>query len=157
MKILPLIALSWLLAGAGCAPRAAFSPAPVPANATTRAEIVSVLESSAGAWNRGDLDGFLEPYLDSERITFAGGEELLRGKREVRERYRSSYFGAGAPESTLRFEEVEVTRLGPDHALAVGRWLLADRESGEESARGWFSLLLVRSAAGWKIIHDHSS
>lgn len=119
-------------------------------------EIVAMLVESTRAWDAGDLDGFLVPYLDSPDITFVGSSGLVRGKAGTRARYASSYFAAGAPKGRLSFRDIEVRPLGDDHALAVGRYVLTDRETGAEST-GMFSLTLRRTSEGWRIIHDHSS
>ena len=120
-------------------------------------EIVAALEASTAAWNQGDLAGFLEPYLDSPETTFVGSGGLLRGKDEIQARYQSSYWENGAPDDVLRFENIEVRPLGNEHALAVGRYVLTERNVGRETATGIFSLVFARTSEGWKIIHDHSS
>ncbi|MDQ3605151.1 MAG: nuclear transport factor 2 family protein [Gemmatimonadota bacterium] len=142
------------LALMACAPAAPVRSAPA-TDPTT--EIVAALEASTEAWNAGELEGFLDPYLDSPGTTFVGGSGLLRGKGAIRESYRRSYWRAGTPEDRLSFEEIEVRPLGPEHALAVGRYLVSSRTTGEQTATGLFSLVLVRTPGGWKILHDHSS
>ena len=54
----------------------------------------------------------------------------------------------------LAFSELSVELLGPDHALVRGRYRLQFRN---ESPTGIFTLIMKRTAAGWKIIHDHTS
>ena len=139
------------LAAACAAPGAGPAPAAAPT-----AEVTALLQRSADEWNRGSLEGFLLPYLDSPDITFVGARGLLRGKDALREMYRSRYFATGAPAGTLTFRDIEVRALGPDHALAVGRWSVTDRAAGSEAA-GLFSLTLVLTPDGWRIVHDHSS
>jgi uncharacterized protein (TIGR02246 family) len=119
--------------------------------------IIATLQASTDAWNRGDLEGFLEPYLDSPQTTFAGSSGVTRGKDAIRSTYQSSYWKSGTPAEALRFDEIEVRPLGADHALAVGRYVVSDRVSGAQTATGLFSLVLVRTPQGWKILHDHSS
>ncbi len=140
--------------GPGASPAAASPAAASPAAAS--AEIVRELELSAERWNRGDLEGFLLPYLDAPTTTFVGSAGLLRGKREIEAQYRRSYFDAGAPRQTLRFAELEVRVLGNEHALALGRYRLFDA-AGAQVAEGPFSLVFARTSDGWRIIHDHSS
>lgn len=116
-----------------------------------------MLDASADAWNRGDLDGFLDDYEDARTTTFVGGDDVLRGVDGLRERYREAYFSDGAPRQMLRFEELEVRPLGRDFALALGRYLLSDPAADTLVGTGRFSIVLRRTGAGWKIIHDHSS
>lgn len=121
------------------------------------AEINALMQASVDAWNQGDLDGFLLPYLDSPQTTYVGSGGLVRGKAAIRERYQSSYWRDGTPGETLRFEGIEARPLGLDDALATGRWMVADRTTAQTTGSGTFSLVLRRTAAGWRIIHDHSS
>jgi ketosteroid isomerase-like protein len=57
----------------------------------------------------------------------------------------------------LTFSEIEVRPLGADYALALGRFALKRTAEGGGDANGRFTLVLHRTKAGWKIIHDHSS
>ncbi len=114
-----------------------------------------MLHASSEAWNRGDLNGFLDDYLDSPETTFIGADVSF-GVDEIRARYLRSYWSTGRPEGLLRFEDLHVRPLGTSHALARGTYVLTDR-NGTESGRGFFSLVLVRTDAGWRIIHYHSS
>ena len=153
MKIVASLAA---LALAACAP--ALPPAAAPAPDDGRGtQIVRLLEESADAWNEGDLDGFLLPYAEGAETAFVGSSGIRRGKDAIRATYQRSYFGAGVPESRLSFEDIEVRPLDANHALAVGRYRLVRRDTGAQSATGWFSLVLQRQPAGWRIIHDHSS
>ena len=55
----------------------------------------------------------------------------------------------------MRFDQLDVRALGDDHALMTGRFTLAGGGKPEQTGR--FSLVWLRSAQGWKILHDHSS
>jgi len=117
-----------------------------------------MLQASAEDWNRGDLDAFLSTYLDSPETTFMTGPGVIHGLQTIRERYRANYFKAGGlPPQLLRFDQLVVRPLGPDYALATGRFILTERATGAAAGSGNFSLVLRRTAAGWRIIHDHSS
>lgn len=137
----------------GCAVHAQRSPRPESA----AADVTAMLQSSAESWNRGDLDGFLDDYLDSPETTFVTGPGLIHGIAPIRERYLRSYWKGGRPAQLLRFEQLVVRPLGADYALATGRYVLSDRETGAAGPSGNFSLVLRRTPAGWKIVHDHSS
>jgi len=120
-------------------------------------EMRATLVESADAWNRRDLDGFMEPYLRSPDLTFSGSGGVRRGFDSVVERYRASYFQAEAPLPSLRFEDLETRDLGRDHALMLGRYILLDPTTGEQMDTGFFTLVWVRTRAGWRILHDHTS
>ena len=148
-----------LLLASACHAGAA-GPAPagtaVPqSQAEAAAEIATGLHDSTEAWNRGDLDGFLAPYADD--AAFVGGTGIVRGRDEIRQRYIRGYWGSGTPENALRFEIIDTRLTGPASAWTVGRYILYDRDTGETTSTGYFSLGLQRMAGGWKIVHDHSS
>lgn len=118
-----------------------------------KAAVVAVLSTQQEAWNKGDVDAFLEGYWHSEELTFSGSSGTFRGYNAVRERYKKGYPDRQAM-GKLDFSELEVRKLGPDSALILGHWHLM-REKGDIG--GVFSLVLIRFADGWKIIHDHTS
>ncbi|MGW8265672.1 MAG: YybH family protein [Longimicrobiales bacterium] len=122
------------------------------------AQVIEMLHASAASWNAGDLDGFLDDYWRSEDLTFSGGTGVTRGWDEVRQRYLRSYWGPDVSRDSLRFEELEVTALGENHALALGRYVLfRPEEGGAVTGTGHFSLVLTRLEGSWRIIHDHTS
>jgi uncharacterized protein (TIGR02246 family) len=122
----------------------------------TASSIRAVLTAQQECWNRGDLDGFMRTYLDTPELTFSGRKGLTRGYQAVAERYRLGY-PTRATMGQLSFSQIEVQMLGPDHALVLGRFeLVRAAEAGGPSA-GFFSLVLRRTAQGWKILHDHTS
>lgn len=119
-----------------------------------RARIVEVLRDQERAWNEGDLDRFMQGYLDSPEITFFSGSSVLRGHAALRERYRGRYASEGKEMGRLAFRDLRVDVLGPALAAATGRWRL-ETQAAENA--GLFTLLLRKTGAGWRIIHDHTS
>ena len=129
-----------------------------PSGVDSLAVIEDMLHASADSWNSGDLDGFMDDYWRSERLSFSGGTGVTRGWGEVRRRYLESYWAPGAVRDSLRFEDLEVSPLGAAHALAMGRYVLYRPEDDEEVASsGFFTLILAKMDGEWKIIHDHTS
>jgi uncharacterized protein (TIGR02246 family) len=121
-------------------------------------EVEDMLHASAGSWNAGDLEGFLDDYWRSEELTFSGSRGVTRGWESVRQGYLDSYWAPGAARDSLRFEEMEVTPLGGGYALALGRYVLfRPEDDGAESSSGHFSLVLRSMDGEWRIIHDHTS
>ena len=114
-----------------------------------------MLEASAEAWTRGDLDGYISDY--AEDATYVGSGGLVRGASEIRRLYAEGYWSGGTPPDALRFEMLDVRITGPGTATAVGRYILYDRGSGESTGTGIFTLSLGRVGGAWKILHDHSS
>jgi ketosteroid isomerase-like protein len=118
-----------------------------------RAAIIRVLDAQQTAWNRGDVDAFLEGYWRSPELTFSGTSGIVRGWDGVLERYRKAYPNRDAM-GRLGFSDLEFRFLGSDAALVLGHWHLA-RAKGDVG--GVFSLVWQRFPEGWRVIHDHTS
>ena len=126
---------------------------PRPAPLHDRDEVAAVLEQQVREWNTGNLAGFMETYAKSDRIRFATGGDLSLGWQTVFDRYRKRY-GDRAAMGTLTFTELDITSLGPDAALAFGRWRL---ELEKDEPSGLFTLVFRKTPVGWRIVHDHTS
>ncbi|OLE53449.1 MAG: hypothetical protein AUG51_13350 [Acidobacteria bacterium 13_1_20CM_3_53_8] len=125
-----------------------------PGDARIMLEIRSVLDAQQAAWNRGDINGFMEGYERSPNTTFVSGDGVMRGWQTVLEQYKRSY-DTRAKMGTLVFSELEVTPLGPNSAVVVGRWELV---RADDRPNGRFTLILRRTARGlWRIVLDHTS
>ena len=116
-------------------------------------EINKVLKAQAQAWNRGDIDGYMQGYARAATTQFVSVDTLTRGWDTVRDRYKAKY-DSREKMGTLAFADVKVTELAPDSAMAVGRWRL-DRRG--DKPQGRFTLLLRKLPEGWRIVHDHTS
>jgi len=55
---------------------------------------------------------------------------------------------------TTTFSDLEITMLGPDAAMAFGRW---HQQGSKGEGKGLFTLILKRLPEGWRIVHDHTS
>ena len=117
------------------------------------AEIRAVMDRQVAAWNRGDIDGFMEGYARSDATEFVSGDKITRGWQTVRDRYRKKY-GSREKMGRLAFSEIKITPLSTYAAIVLGRWQLV-RQS--DKPHGIFTLLFRRTPAGWRIIHDHTS
>lgn len=130
---------------------------PSPAAATPyvdlTADIQSVLDSGAAAWNRGDLDGFVSTYAVEATTTFVSGGEVQHGFNWIRGNYAPGF--GSAERDSLRFVGLETRELGAAHALATAHYVLFQADSVTDT--GIFTLVLRRDADGWKMIHDHTS
>lgn len=143
-----LLSLLLLSVSAACASR----PAPA-AWSLERAEILGRLRASAEAWNDADLRGHLAIYVDT--VTFMTATGPRPGVAPVEEAFSRSYWRDGRPIQRLSFEQVVVRPLSPDAALQTGRFVLSG--GGEPERSGWFTLVWIRTADGWRAVHDHSS
>ena len=116
-------------------------------------EIRAVLRGQQEAWNRGDIDGFMNGYARAETTVFVSGDEVMRGWQTVRDRYLKKYSDR-ARMGTLAFSDLEIEPLGPDSALALGRWEL---KRASDNPHGRFTLVFRKMPDGWRIVHDHTS
>ena len=115
--------------------------------------IRAVLDAQAAAWNRGDIEGYMNGYDRSPKTEFVGGDSITRGWQEVLDRYKKRY-DTREKMGTLTFSDLEITILSNDAALALGRWRL---KRANDEPHGTFTLLFRKKKSGWKIVHDHSS
>jgi uncharacterized protein (TIGR02246 family) len=115
--------------------------------------IRKVMDEQAAAWNRGDLEGFMQGYWRSPELKFVSGDRVTRGWQQTLDNYKRSYPDRAAM-GTLTFSELEITVLSKDAAFVVGSWSLA-RE--KDKPHGKFTLLFRKFKEGWRIAADHSS
>ncbi len=152
-KILERWVKTWIiLAGTnGSIAFVAFAQQPlVPA---WKQEIIIVLNKQVEAWNRGDIEGFMQGYWKSDSLLFTSGGNIQRGWKATLEKYRKNY-STKSKMGILKFSGLECTLLSPESAWVLGHWELK-RESDHPS--GVFTLVLKKLPDGWKIIHDHTS
>lgn len=130
-------------------------PARPPQKQDTKAEtaIRAVLDAQRDAWNRGDIEGYMDGYDRSVQTEFVGGDEITRGWQTVLDRYKKKY-DSREKMGVLAFTELEITMLSKDAALVLGRWRL---KRASDEPHGTFTLLFRKTKAGWRIVHDHSS
>jgi ketosteroid isomerase-like protein len=121
------------------------------ANALT--QIRSVLQAQQDAWNRGDIDGFMNGYARSASTVFISEDTIRRGWQTVHARYRKKY-SSRAKMGTLTFSDLEITLLSSDSAVASGRWKL---NRANDQPHGRFTLILRRLPEGWRVVYDHTS
>ncbi len=120
---------------------------------TPETEIARVLLQQVKAWNRGDIEGFMEGYLRSDSTRFASGNTVYYGWDTVLQRYKQRYANREAM-GTLTFSDLDIRVLSERYALVFGRWKL-QRTADQPS--GLFTLLFIRVPEGWRILHDHTS
>jgi ketosteroid isomerase-like protein len=111
-----------------------------------------ILQTQAAAWNRGDIDAFMEHYWKSEDLTFSSGGKTTRGWQTTKDNYKRRY-PTRDQMGKLTFDQLEVFPLGDTAALLLGHWHL-DRTN---PVGGNFSLVFRKIDGAWVIVHDHTS
>ena len=124
------------LAASACTP----APDPAKNDEQIAGAVRSVMEAQQAAWNRGDIDGFMEGYERADTTTFVSGEQLTRGWQTVLERYKERY-SSREQMGTLTFSELSIKPISPVLALADGRWQLTRTN---DAPRGRFTLVFRR-------------
>jgi ketosteroid isomerase-like protein len=120
-----------------------------------KTDVTALLQMQADAWNHGDLDTFLSGYLHSPQISYVSSDSEVWGYDALRDRYQRKYGDKHDTMGTLKFSDLKVQDLGRRNSLCIGRWHLERIE--KPTVDGIFSLVLVRTNSGWKIMHDHTS
>lgn len=118
------------------------------------AAVVAVLEGQRDAWNSGDLEAYMAGYEKSELLVFTSGAHIRHGWQETFDKYQERYGGDSSTMGHLEFRLHEIRGLGADAAVVLGHWTLTETEMKGE---GVFSVILLRTDAGWKVVHDHTS
>lgn len=113
--------------------------------------IITAMNNSADQWNKGDLADFMKMYTDSSTMMYPTGPV---GLSSIRELYEKKYFNGQMPKQNLSYTEMKVTMLGENYALLTGKFTLKGGRLPERS--GVYSLVMVLTKDGWKILHDHS-
>jgi beta-aspartyl-peptidase (threonine type) len=122
-------------------------------DAPTKA-IREVLDAQVVAWNKGDLDGFMKGYWQSEKLTFFSGATRTSGWKATLERYQKKYKADGKEMGKLTFRDLEIEELSADAAVVKGRFEL---DLGKDKPTGLFTLIFKKTPDGWRIVHDHTS
>jgi ketosteroid isomerase-like protein len=151
MTASPMFRLALLAFALGPFSRLAAETSHVPPPASV--SIALLLQAQADAWNRGDIDAFMQTYAQTDDLRFASGGNVTYGWKATLERYKQRYPDRAAM-GTLAFSGLAVTELSPDAALVFGHWQLT---RAHDAPHGLFTLLVRRTAEGWKIYADHTS
>jgi uncharacterized protein (TIGR02246 family) len=121
--------------------------------AEPKSEIENVIRAQQDAWNRGDIDAFMNGYWKSEETVFVSGDDVERGWQQVLDRYKKKYSDR-AKMGTLTFSNLEIKSLSDDSAVVLGSWKL---KRTNDEPHGRFTLIFRHFSDGWKIVHDHTS
>lgn len=118
-----------------------------------REAILKLLESQRQAWNRGDIDRYMQGYWQSDSLLFVGRNGPRYGWKATFNGYKNAYPGKAAM-GQLSFVILKVELLGATNAFVLGSWQL---KLSKDAPKGYFTLLLRKFANGWRIVADHSS
>ncbi|HWY10060.1 MAG TPA: nuclear transport factor 2 family protein [Bacteroidia bacterium] len=105
------------------------------------------------AWNKANIDGFMQYYWNSDSLRFIGKSGITYGWQKTLDNYKKNY---PSPEAMgiLTFENITVEQLSQTHIFVIGKWDLK-RKTGDVG--GHYSLLWKKIKGKWVIVADHTS
>ena len=115
--------------------------------------ISNLLEKQRLAWNRGDLNGYMNGYWKSDSLLFVGKSGPKYGWKTTLENYKKSYPDDDAM-GTLTFNILQINIIDLKNAFVLGAWHL---KRDKDEPQGFFTLWLKRIKGEWKIVVDHTS
>ena len=115
--------------------------------------IRNLLRQQTEAWNRGDLEAFMQTYWKSDSLMFIGKNGVVWGWQHTLDNYKKGYPDKAAM-GTLSFNIIQVKKLSRKYYSVTGKWML-QRE--KDAPNGHYTLLLRKIDGEWKIVSDHSS
>ncbi|HEY4197017.1 MAG TPA: DUF4440 domain-containing protein [Mucilaginibacter sp.] len=115
--------------------------------------ILKVLEDQRQAWNKGDIENYMQGYWKSDSVMFIGKSAPVYGWQSTLDRYKKAYPDKAAM-GQLTFDIIQVKVLDGSNAFMLGGWHLK-RE--KDAPGGYFTLWFRKIKGEWKIVCDHTS
>jgi ketosteroid isomerase-like protein len=117
--------------------------------------IIKLMDDQRLAWNRGDIEGFMQGYWKSDSLMFVGQKGPTRGWQNTLDNYKRGYPSKAAM-GQLAFDILKVDVLDPKNAFVYGAWYLK-REGDNKNIGGYYTLWFKKIDGLWKIVVDHTS
>ncbi len=123
----------------------------------TKNNLVSIIEKTMHeqelAWNKGDIDGFMATYWNSDSLKFIGKGGITFGWKNTLENYKKSYPDKAAM-GELNFAIISVEQLSENMCYVIGTWNLKLKKG---NTGGYYTLLWKKIKGKWVIVTDHTS
>jgi len=116
-------------------------------------EIQMIMKKQEAAWNRGDLEGFMQGYWKSDSLRFIGKRGITYGWQPTLDNYKKGYPNSDAM-GKLVFTNLSMELTGDSSAYVIGQWQLFRTT---DTLSGHYSLLWKIKNGNWLIFADHSS
>jgi hypothetical protein len=127
--------------------------AAVPVGASTPQAVV---EGWLGMWREYDLDQVSELFVHDDALSYfpSDREGVIEGFGAVLEYHRGLGFISGGfdPENELWLEQVMIADF-EDSAVVTAIWQFGNRLTRRTSGRGPLTMVIARTAAGYRISH----
>ncbi|MFN4085566.1 MAG: YybH family protein [Spirosomataceae bacterium] len=121
---------------------------------TPESSIRQAMARQQEAWNRGDIQLFMEDYWKSDSLMFISKNGITRGWQATKNRYLTTYSSRELM-GTLTFDLQEIQVVGPKSAWVLGKWSLKRPDVGDIG--GYFTLIFKEINGKWVICSDHTS
>ena len=118
--------------------------------AHVESEIFLAFDQWTTEWNNGNIDGYLEAYLNAPHTRYVSGKTILKGRDAI-----FAHFQNRGIMGTLHLTKKEIDFLSEINAQVFGEYVLTLKD-GKES-KGCFTVYLQKVQEDWKIVYDHSS
>ena len=115
--------------------------------------VQKVMGDQEESWNKGDIQGFMKGYWNSDSLRFLGKRGLTKGWQKTLDNYIKGYPDMQAM-GILKFDQLSFEPLNEKQMFVVGKWTLK-REN--DTLSGYYSLLWKKFDGDWKIIFDHTN
>ncbi|MBK9466198.1 MAG: DUF4440 domain-containing protein [Chitinophagaceae bacterium] len=115
--------------------------------------IRNILATQTAAWNRGEIDNFMNGYWENDSLMFIAKTGVTYGWTNTLNNYKKGYPDTAAM-GKLVFTLIQVKKLSGKYYHVTGKWLLK-RSIGDVG--GHYTLLFKKINGRWVIVSDHSS
>ena len=116
-------------------------------------EIYDQLMRMADAWNRHDIDGYLDGFLRSDEIVVVVEGETVRGWDLLSKAYHGGYPNPQEM-GTLTIDRVQVQMLAPDLGFVLGSYTVVFPKKKEF---GTDTIIMKKVSEGWREMISHTS
>ena|SRR5688572_7478716 len=126
-------------------------------DARTVAGLAAFADSILAAARARDAARFTGYFAPGQELTYVINTRTLRSHAAVSDAFRSLL--AAQREFDVRWTDRHVTLLGPEAAVVTGSFRTAARDTSGTAwaARGVVTFAARRGAAGWRVVHWHTS
>jgi|ERR1700722_8811578 len=116
-------------------------------------EIYDQLMHMADAWNRHDIDGYLDGFLHSDDVVVVVEGETVRGWDLLSRAYHSGYPNPQEMGS-LTVDRVQVQMLAPDLGFVLSSYTISFPKKKEF---GTDTIVMKKVSEGWREVISHTS
>lgn len=117
-----------------------------------KAAIKNIMAIQQEAWNKHDLEGFMEGYWKNDSLKFYGSRGITYGWQNTLDNYKKGY-PTKAESGTLKFVINDVSKIETESYWVMGEYHLT-RPVG--NANGTFIIIFKKINGEWKIVADMS-